>query len=476
MKNFFEWFEAGQDGSRPWLMLGKGPSFDQRHAHDLTAYGLVSLNHVVREMPVDVAHMIDIDVVSDCADAIMANARVLAMPWYPHVKNFVGKKTLAQWVQELPVLQRLDEEGRLLWYDLSTSKQRHGDRPVVKAQAFSAEAALNLLATAGVRTVRSLGVDGGAAYGAAFDDLKDVTRLNNGHPSYNLQFAGFARTIHTTGVDYAPLAIDSPIKVYVGSQEEQMLAVRVLEYSIRRHASMTTKVMPLHRCGLEFPSPKDKKNYPRTPFSFQRFGIPMLNGFKGRAIYVDSDMQVFRDIREVWTLPFDGADLLAARARDETDRRPQFSVMLLDCEALAHWTPQKVVDALDSGQLSYEKLMYEMALARSAKASIPATWNSLEHFEADRTGLIHYTDMHLQPWVYRRNRWGWLWTRELLMAIDDGFITVDEVREHVDRGWVRPSLLRQVLEERERPPLIPGVGWWQDRGFVPPWKRMPGRA
>ncbi len=152
----------------------------------------------------------------------------------------------------MPVLKRLDAQGRLLWYDLSTSKQRHGPGPVVRAAAFSAEAALNLLALAGVTKVRSLGIDGGNAYGSAFDDLKDQTRLNNGQPSYDLQFQGFARTISSTGVDYAPLDIESPIRVYVGSQEEQMLSVRVLEHSIRRHASMSVQVQPLHTFDIPF--------------------------------------------------------------------------------------------------------------------------------------------------------------------------------------------------------------------------------
>ncbi len=472
MKNFFEWFAASEEPATPWVMLGKGPSFDLRHSKDLSGFRLMSLNHVVREMPVDVAHMIDIDVVAACADALPTNARLLVMPWFPHVKNQVGDKTLQAYVSEMPVLKRLNAEGRLLWYDLRTAKTRHGSHPPVDARAFSAEAALELLARAGAKTVRSLGVDGGASYGQSFDDLKNTTRLNNGHASYDLQFEGFARTIHKTGVDYAPMTIESPIRVYVGSQEEQMLSVRVLEYSIRRHTSITTQVVPLHRAGITFPMPRDAKNQPRTPFSFQRFAIPMLAGYKGRAIYVDSDMQVFRDLREVWTLPFDGADLLAAKAADATDRRPQFSVMLLDCERL-RWSPDMVVDALDSGRLSYSQLMYEMALASSVRAAIPATWNSLEHYEPGRTGLIHYTDMNSQPWVYRRNRWGYLWTRELIAAVNGGFITLDEVREHVERGWVRPTLLDQVERGRERPTPVPGLGWWRDRHFVAPYKSLP---
>jgi hypothetical protein len=473
VKHFIDWFRAGCDAATPWLMLGKGPSFARLNEFDTAGHERLALNHVIREGPARVAHIIDIDVVDACADAIEADAGVLVMPWFPHVKNQVGERTLEQWVAEKPVLKRLDAAGRLLWYDLRTAKSRRGPHPVIHAGAFSAETALDLLASAGAHAVRSLGVDGGDAYAGRFDDLKDVTRLNNGQPSYDRQFAGFASIILRTDVDYAPLTIPSPVRVYVGSQEEQMLCVRVLDYSIKRHASLTTKVMPLHHGGIEFATPRDPANRPRTPFSFQRFTIPQLNGFQGRAIYVDSDMQVFRDIRELWTLPFDGADLLACPAADGSTRRPQFSVMLLDCERLAHWTPQAVVESLDSGRLNYEKLMYEMALAKEIKATIPPHWNSLERYEAGRTSLLHYTDMNTQPWVHRGNPLGKLWTDELKRAIDDEFITMDEVREHVSRGWVRPSLLDEL--EGGLPAKLPGVGWWHDRPFVAPYRKLPGQ-
>lgn len=473
MKNFFDWFRDYGRTDKTWLILGKGPSFNLRHEQDLSAFETMSLNHTVREQPVTAAHIIDIDVVFACADALMANAGVLVMPWFPHVKNFVGEKTLEQWVAETPVLQQLDAAGRLLWYDFITAPTSRGSHPVVESRAFSAEAALQLLALAGVRKVRSLGVDGGTAYGAAFDDLKDITRLNNGHPTYDLQFKGFARTIYQTGVDYASLAIESPIRVYVGSQEQQMLSVRVLEHSIRRHASMSVEVVAMHKTGIEFARPKESRNWPRTPFSFQRFTIPMLAGHRGRAIYLDSDMQVFTDIKNLWTIPFDGADLLAAEAApDDTSRRPQFSVMLLDCARLP-WTPESVIEALDSGRLNYEQLMYEMALAKHVRAGIPHHWNALERYDPEQTCLLHYTDMNTQPWVYARNPLGYLWVRELLLAIDNGFISVEEVREHVERGWVRPSLLKQVLAHKEEPSVLTGHGWLFDRKFVAPYKQIP---
>jgi hypothetical protein len=471
MKPFTEWFRTtAATDPRPWLILGKGPTFGRRGEFDLSAYRLLSLNHVVRELPVEVAHIIDLDVVEACGEALLAQAGVLVMPWYPHVRNRVGRETLEALVPGHRVLSQLAAEGRLLWYNLSTGRTERPGSPVVPVSYFSAEAALGLLALSGARVVRSLGVDGGAAYSASFDDLKDTTRLNNGHPSYNLQFAGFARIIMTTGVDYSPLTIESPVRVYVGSQEAQMLAVKVLEHSIRKHASLPVEVMPLHHADIQFPTPRDVKNRPRTPFSFQRFTIPQLAGFRGRAIYVDSDMQVFRDIREIWTLPFDGAQLLAAREPGDSGRRPQFSVMLLDCAALP-WNPQSIVDYLDRGEFTYEQLMYEMKLATS-RADIPSEWNSLERYEEGRTGLLHYTDMTMQPWISTANPRAYLWVRGVLEAVEQGVITRDYIAEHVRLGYVRPSLLAQVDERKEEPATLSRAALALDDGYLAPYQKM----
>ncbi len=468
MKNFFEWFEAeGISRDAPWLMLGKGPSFSKRDAYDLSGFHTLSLNHVVREQRVRVAHVIDYDVVEDCGAEIERNAGVLVMPWRPHVRFVPGEQNLCELAEVNPTLRRMNERGRLVWYNLSTTKERHGDSPVVRADFFSAEAALNLLAEAGVRRVRSLGVDGGRSYSRAFDDLRDKTLFAGGLKSFDLQFKGFATTILRTDIDYAPLDVEAPIRIFVGATEAQMIPARVLEYSIRKHASMTTQVFPLHRATVEIPQPADIHNRPRTPFSFQRFLIPELAEHRGRAIYLDSDMLVFKDIRGLWTQPFDGAQLLTVRAPRFRRRRPQFSVMLMDCEAL-RWDVREIVKALDSGELSYEQLMFEMALARGVRAAIDPSWNSLERFRAGCTALLHYTDMERQPWLVRHHPLNHLWTRELFEAIDRGYISLAEIEEHVKRGNLRPSLLYQAQERIMDSRRLPAKARALDRSFRQP--------
>jgi hypothetical protein len=154
-------------------------------------------------------------------------------------------------------------------------------------------------------------------------------------------------------------------------------------------------------------------------------------------------MQVFADMRSLWALPFGGAQVLAAAERDHTTRRPQFSVMLLDCASL-DWDVSTIVAKLDDGRLGYESLVYELGVAETISATIPSEWNSLERYEPGKTCLLHYTDMNRQPWLTTENPLGYLWMNDLIEAVDSGFLSRDEVREHVERGYVRPSLLYQV--------------------------------
>jgi hypothetical protein len=278
VRSFFEWIAQLQDFERPWLMLGKGPSFAERTKYDLGDYHLLSLNHAVREQPVLVAHIIDLDVVQACEEALDQHARVVVMPWYPHVRNAVGERSLADLVPTVPALARLAEAGKLLWYDLSTSARRHGPGPVVRATYFSAEAALNLLATAGVRRVRTLGVDGGATYSADFEDLREGTLLANGHATFDLQFQGFAQTILETGVDIAPLNVPSPARMIVTFAQGEALAARVLAHAIRKHASLSVEVQEL------------------GPGEFDEAA------WAGGAIILNARVHCLADIRPLWML------------------------------------------------------------------------------------------------------------------------------------------------------------------------------
>jgi ubiquinone/menaquinone biosynthesis C-methylase UbiE len=268
------------------------------------------------------------------------------------------------------------------------------------------------------------------------------------------------------------LNIESPIKIFVGTQEEQMLGVKVLEYSIKKYASMPVEVIPLfaavRQAGIKIPEPQDPQIKPRTPFSFQRFTIPALKNYRGRAIYLDSDMQVFRDIKELWLLPFNSADLLSVREPEDSKRAPQFSVMVMNCEQL-QWDIVDLVRDLEQGRWTYKQFVLEMAPANKISDVIPTEWNDLERYTEGKTALTHYTDMDSQPWLNTDNSIAWVWCKELFNAIEDGFISEEFLREEVARGWVRPSLIFQLENKIIDPLQLPPEVINKDkREFIPP--------
>ena len=254
------------------------------------------------------------------------------------------------------------------------------------------------------------------------------------------------------------------VDIFVGTDRSQLLAVAVLEHSILRHASLPCRVTPL--IDLDLPEPRDIRQGSRTNFSFARFAIPELKDHRGRGIYVDADMLVFRDIAGLWNIPFHGAkiviqeelpDALVKHAKPgaPAQRKKQCSVMLIDCEQ-ARWDAAEIVAGLD-GRYTYEQLLGEMCILREdeVRYGVPFAWNSLEHHDSS-TCLIHYTDMATQPWVSPHNRNAVWWMLEVRLMLATGALSWSNLQREIDLGYFRPSLVSELKE-------MPHVAGW-DQG------------
>lgn len=247
-------------------------------------------------------------------------------------------------------------------------------------------------------------------------------------------------------------------RVFIGTDPTQEIACRLLQFSMRRQASIEIVFDTMQDLGLPFPT--QAKNQPRTGFSFNRFAIPQLAGYHGRAMYCDADMLVFKDLRELWQIPFDGATVMHAPSSSDTRRR-QFSVLILDCDRL-RWNATEIVNGLDAGRYSYEQLFWDFCIEppEHIRPALPVEWNSLDLYVPGKTALIHYTHMESQPWVYARHEHGDVWVQALVDAIDAGAVRAADVDDAIRRGWIRPSLARQIR--------IKPTGWKAFTRFVAP--------
>lgn len=461
MRALGDWIREAPERYResPWLVLGKGPTFARRGELDLDRFCLLGLNHVVAQQRVDVAHLIDIDVVESVGEALLENADVVLMPRVPHVRLEPSLRRLEDFLPGLPVLRRLADEGRLIWYNAASSHQDPPGSPTVSVRYFSSEAAFDVLGHLGVRDITTVGIDGGVSYSGSFAHLDNATRLANGQASFDLQFVQLERIARRWGITYRPAF--EPLRVFVGCSEEELVPAHVLAHSIRQRSSIPVSVAPMS--GLDLPMPAKRENCPRTAFSFARFAIPRLAGYHGRALYLDSDMLVFGDIAELDALEFGEATVLCTYQyapeawQDNASFKPgrQFSVMVLDCDRL-RWDVEGIVRGLDAGAYSYAELMFDLCIVPPAQIAdtVPTTWNHLEHKD-DGTRNVHFTVVPTQPWRSYDNPLREVWLHGYREAMATGAVPVALVRAGVSRGILTPDLL-DALELAPKPaPLNP---------------------
>jgi hypothetical protein len=194
-----------------------------------------------------------------------------------------------------------------------------------------------------------------------------------------------------------------PVRLYIGTDPQQRKAEQALEYSIRRYTKGPVEItwMDYSRGGLwaDWKIGRDYNALPTsasrtawaTNFSAFRFAVPEAAGFRGRAIYLDSDMIVIRDLRDMFEQPMERPWLI-------TPNCP--AAMLIDCSWFQdkEWWPRvEVMKA--SGWLvgDYTGLLNKYG----ASGTLSKIWNCHDGkgFIADETGIIHFTTRERQPWM-----------------------------------------------------------------------------
>ena len=80
------------------------------------------------------------------------------------------------------------------------------------------------------------------------------------------------------------------LNVYIGTEANQYIAQKVLEYSIQKNTRSKVNIHAVKQ---------DKKRVGGTNFGFVRFMVPQLNNYRDKAIYLDADQLVFTDINEM---------------------------------------------------------------------------------------------------------------------------------------------------------------------------------
>lgn len=90
------------------------------------------------------------------------------------------------------------------------------------------------------------------------------------------------------------------LNVFIGYDPNEVVAYHTLAHSIIRHASCPVSITPLKLSQL--PMWRERHELQSTEFSFSRFLVPYLSGYKGISLFMDCDMLVTQDIAELFAL------------------------------------------------------------------------------------------------------------------------------------------------------------------------------
>ena len=420
------------------LLIGKGPSFDYIEKILPSKYTTIALNHVVENTKCDAVSIIDIDVVRDCPEAVYNNAKSIIIPWHPHDKDNDYKpsnKNILDYANEIDIIDKMIKEGRLYAYNASSAKvyslDNNPNLPNYDVYINNGDSIFGILAVNNIKTIYSLGIDGGTVYSNGFSKYTPCGNGRNFDESLNA-----IKNIETkSGSKLIRIGELEEIKVFVGCSEAELVPTKVLEYSIKKNTNNPASIIPLFQCDTKHRVPQNPQCRPRTPFSFQRFFIPSLTS--GKAFYFDSDMLVFKDMAELLSYDFEGYDALSCKDMNIYGhwKGSEYAVLMLDCDNIK-WDINSIIDDLDSGKLTYEKLMFDFAMAKVNPVFDPL-WNSLDTYEENKTANLHYTNMNTQPWRHNGSPYMNLWFKYLKEAVDNNILSKELVVSHGQKGYIR---------------------------------------
>ena len=190
------------------------------------------------------------------------------------------------------------------------------------------------------------------------------------------------------------------VKVFVGTDPNMRKAEIALEWSIRKLCSVPVTIEWMNdarggiwggwNIGREQGLPYSPQGW-ATDFTCFRFAIPEANHFEGRAIYLDVDMILLRDIKEMFDAPMDRPVMATPRGYD---------VLLFDTSAFKdkEWWPS--LEEMKKNQWNIPQYHHLFVEHDILSKKLSKDWNCCDGkgYNPNTTGLVHYTDMNTQPW------------------------------------------------------------------------------
>jgi len=191
-------------------------------------------------------------------------------------------------------------------------------------------------------------------------------------------------------------------QVFIGYDYRESIAYSVLSHSIQRRASEPVSITPLDLNQLKSIYQRERNPLQSTDFSFTRFLTPYLSNYEGWSVFMDCDMIVLDDIKNLFTLADDRYAVMVVKhthipkeevkflgaPQSKYEKKNWSSVVLFNnakCKAL---TPEYVNTATGLELHQFKWLNDDNLIGE-----LPQKWNHLVSYNEpmDNASLVHFT-------------------------------------------------------------------------------------
>lgn len=206
---------------------------------------------------------------------------------------------------------------------------------------------------------------------------------------------------------------DNRPKVYIQTNERQLLGSLVSAYSLKRNSAHAESfdVEIMHTSDFPFLREREGQEFLRggtrriwrmddlQSFTPLRFMPPKLMNYSGRAVVIDPDIFAVGDIWELLSRDMQGAAVMGRRRSSKEEKSWQIatSVMLMDCEKLKHWNPEAEFAQLFSFERDYKDWIVLAHEKPEHLGVLEDHCNDFDNLDSD-TRLLHNTKRRTQPW------------------------------------------------------------------------------
>lgn len=222
-----------------------------------------------------------------------------------------------------------------------------------------------------------------------------------------------------------------PLRCYVGYDSHEDIAFQIAKFSLERNSSVPVKVIPLKRDELRAQGLYTRSQDPKqsTEFTYSRFFVPYLNGYKGWALFADDDFLWLGDVADLFAKADDRYAVmcvkhdyapkanvkLAGRKQEPYPRKNWSSMVLFNCGHEANSKLDLTMVNTKSGSFLHRFSWIEDSLI----GELDHKWNFLVEWYTPETiklpHAIHYTEGG--PWFpdYRTTEYAENWFDYLRM-------------------------------------------------------------